>query len=66
MKIKDVTKAVKYLESIKRDFETAHALEDELYANVLRSIADGSAEDPAKMASEALKSDQVDFYRLFA
>lgn len=46
-----------------RDYESAHALEDSLYVHVLLSIANGKCKDPAKLASAALKSSELDFPR---
>jgi hypothetical protein len=49
-----------------RDNETLHAAEDSLYVAVLKSIADGTAEDPAAMAREALRVADLDFSRWYA
>lgn len=46
-----------------RDYEGAHALEDHFYVHVLLSIANGKCKDPAKLASEALKSRELHFPR---
>jgi hypothetical protein len=46
-----------------RDYEGAHALEDELFQDVLRAIAAGACDDPAACAAEALKSLENDFER---
>jgi hypothetical protein len=47
------------------DFEMAHSLEDQLYADVLEAIADGYA-DTAALASEALLTKEIEFDRWFA
>ena len=39
------------------------ALEDRLYVHVLLSIANGKCKNPAKLASAALKSSELDFPR---
>lgn len=46
-----------------RDYESAHALENRLYAHTLLSIANGKCKDPAKLASAALKSRELHFPR---
>ena len=48
------------------DNEGAHIAEDELYMDVLKAIAEGRCDDPAACASEALKSDNIDFVRWYA
>lgn len=48
------------------DSERLHAAEDVLYVAVLKSIADGTADDPAAMAREALKVNDMDFARWYA
>ncbi len=45
------------------DDEKAHSLENSLFENVLRAIADGSVEDPEDVAQAALASCDIDFAR---
>ena len=45
------------------DDETAHSMEDDLYFDVLASIAAGLCSDPAKCAEEATKTAEIDFAR---
>lgn len=48
------------------DFEQAHAMEDELYENVLREIAEGEIDRDAMtmLAILALKSKKIKFNRV--
>jgi len=48
------------------DVETAHGMEDYLWQEVLQTIADGTAEDPAALARAALKTTELDFDRWYA
>lgn len=57
-----VNKAVEYIEEIKGDDEVAHSMEDALRAEVLQAIADGH-EDHQDLATAALKTENIDFYR---
>lgn len=63
MNLKDVKDAVKRVKNLAGDPEGAHCTEDDLYRELLASIADGSCEDPAKCAKEALKTRKIDFPR---
>ena len=47
-----------------RNNPLAHSWIDEMYVNVLRTIANG-APDPAALATEALKAESIEFDRLF-
>jgi hypothetical protein len=47
-----------------RNHALAHSWIDELYGQVLRAIADGAG-DPAGLASEALKVEEIEFQRRF-
>lgn len=60
----DVTEHLKRIQDIAEggDDEKAHAEEDELRANVLLAIAEG-AEDPAGLAKECLRSNELEFIR---
>lgn len=45
------------------DDENAHGEEDRLHQHVLLDIAQGTCEDPAGCAAEALKTLEIDFAR---
>nr|MDF9458028.1 hypothetical protein [Bacillus pumilus] len=47
------------------DDETAHGMEDDLYIDVLEAIANG-ADNPEKLAAEALKTQEIEFYRWYS
>lgn len=66
MTIDDVRKRVEAIRQVAEaeDDETAHGMEDELYAEVLKAIANG-ADNPDKLASEALKTEKIEFFRWF-
>lgn len=59
----EIKKRVAEISKARKDPETAHGKEDDLFVDVLRAIAEGRAEDPAKCATEALKSVELDFPR---
>ena len=61
--IAQVKAAVEHIRQISRDDEGAHGEEDDLHQAVLRSIANGTAEDPVTMADEALKTQDIEFAR---
>lgn len=61
----DVKKRVAEIAAVTSDFEAAHGREDDLYRDVLRAIAEG-APDAAKLAAEALKTQELDFDRYTA
>lgn len=58
-----VRNQVKEIRRISGDDEMAHAMEDNLYANLLTSISQGACEDPAVCAAEALKTQDINFQR---
>lgn len=64
--IQDVIDAVEHIRRKRINAEEAHMMEDQLYIDVLEAIADGFAEDPKKMAAEALKAVEIDFPRHYA
>lgn len=66
MDIKDVIDAVELIEDNSFDPEEAHILEDELHARVLEHIASGKCSNPAKFATEALKSQRIVFNRWYS
>ncbi len=63
MKIQDVWNALEQIRRESGDPETAHGLEDALWAAVLESIASGNAEHPQQMAEMALRSRDISFAR---
>lgn len=62
MDIDQVRDRVRHIDALSRDDEGAHAEEDTLHQNVLQAIADG-ADNPAALAEEALKTQNIDFAR---
>lgn len=48
------------------DPETAHSLEDSLYEEVMRSIADGTCDDARACAAAVLETKDLDFERWYA
>lgn len=48
------------------DAEGAHYEEDEAYKAVLHAIADGSVSNPAELAREVLRIDELPFSRWYA
>jgi hypothetical protein len=65
MDVKGVEKRVREIRRIKKDYEAAHAREDDLYEDVLRTIAEG-AENAQGLARAALKTKKIDFPRYTA
>lgn len=63
MTVEEVKARVAEIEAVKSDDEGAHSMEDELHQDVLQAIADGTADDPAGCAREALKTHEIDFCR---
>jgi hypothetical protein len=63
MTLEDVKKAVEKIKEKRRDDEAAHSLEDELYLDLLQSIADGNCDDPQACAAEAIKTQDLNFAR---
>ncbi|WP_303985888.1 hypothetical protein [Niallia circulans] len=64
MTVDDVMKRVEDIRQVAEaeDDETAHGMEDELYAEVLKAIANG-VDNPEKLATEALKTLEIEFSR---
>lgn len=60
--VKDDVEAIKHYAGKNRDPEAAHSMEDDMFVDVLRAIADG-APNAQEMAREALKSVALDFPR---
>ena len=48
------------------DFEVAHSLEDDLMLNFIKHVAEHGDEELAEMATEVLKSQEIDFPRYCA
>ncbi|MBM6615623.1 hypothetical protein JTF06_12075 [Desemzia sp. RIT804] len=65
MNEKQVKQVIACIDSIKEDYEAAHYMEDNLYLDVLRHIAEGG-ENAQSIAKEALKSREIDFNRYTA
>jgi restriction endonuclease Mrr len=62
-----IKRVIKRIEELAKegDDQAAHELEDSLYIDVLRAIANG-AENPSKLAKEALKAHEIDYTRWYA
>lgn len=65
MTIDDVQKRVEGIRYEADDDATAHSMEDDLYIDVLEAIASG-ADSPEKLAAEALKAQEIEFYRWYS
>lgn len=74
----DIQAVRKRVEAIKRelakgekrnygpDHEELHILEDSLYEDILKAIAEGRCENQQECAAEALKVGELDFSRWYA
>lgn len=51
------------IEAMRGDDEAAHSAEDGLWLDVLKAIAKGECADPAAVAAEAIKTNDIDFSR---
>lgn len=58
-----VRQFVKHIASVAADDESAHSAEDFLYSTILRAIASGECDDPRACATEALKTEELQFHR---
>lgn len=65
MTVDDVRERVENIRQAAFDDEAAHGMEDELYAEVLKAIANG-ADNPEKLAAEALKTEKIEFSRWYS
>lgn len=65
MDVKQVKQVIACIDAVKEDYEAAHYMEDNLYLDVLRHIAEGG-ENAQAIAKEALKSREIDFNRYTA
>ena len=63
--ITDVTRRLDRISEAKGDYEVAHGMEDNLYKDVLRAIANGTP-DPRGLATMALVAEGIDFPRYTA
>lgn len=66
MSVEGIAARVSAIELLRDDPETAHYEEDEAYKAVLRAIADGSASNPAELAREVLRIDELPHSRWYA
>lgn len=66
MTITEIKELLKEIELNKDDNERAHYLEDDLYLDLLTSIADQTCDDPILCAKEAIKAADIDFNRWYA
>lgn len=62
----DIALRVVQIGLIAGDPEAAHIAEDELYIDVLKAIADGTATNPQDCALHALDARGLDFNRWYA
>lgn len=58
-----VRQRVRDIAACKGDNEAAHSMEDDLYRDVIASIATGMCDDPEKVCAEALKTKEIEFVR---
>ena len=63
MDLKEAKARVGDIKKGKDDDELAHGLEDKLYADFVRYIANGGKKDLRKIANELLKTEDIDFAR---
>ena len=61
-----VLRAVEEIDRRQLDYEAAHSMEDDMRAEVLRHIAQGTANNPQACARAALATDHLDFPRYCA
>lgn len=66
MDIEDVNRRLADIERVKDDFECAHGMQDALFRDALRAIADGETDDVASLALAVLRVDSIDFARYMA
>ncbi|MBG9915251.1 hypothetical protein ABD67_10070 [Bacillus sonorensis] len=62
MTVDDVREFVEEIRLSADDDEVAHSMEDELYVAVLQAIVNG-ADNPGKLAAEALRTKNIEFSR---
>lgn len=61
-----VRKRVEEIKAAAGDWEVTHSLEDDLYLEALRSIAEGICDDPRALAREALLARALEYTRWYA
>ena len=61
-----IAKDIETLKGLVDDDERAHSFEDGLHEEVLKAIAEGRCEDPAKAAALALTTRNIEFCRWYA
>ena len=66
MTSQDVLDRLREITAMAGDDEVAHSAEDRLHQDVLKAIADGSAESPENLARLALETRKIDFARWYA
>jgi hypothetical protein len=66
MRATEVNKIAAEIEHHKGDYERAHGMEDDLYINVLKAIAEQRGDEPWRLAQEALKTQDIQFGRYCA
>ncbi|MFE9398657.1 hypothetical protein [Streptomyces flavidovirens] len=67
MDVSHVQQRVQAIADVSRDYEHAHGLEDQLFADVLANIATTSTDPHARaLAGAALRSSEINFQRLAA
>jgi hypothetical protein len=64
--IQHAKKTLANIRALRRDPESAHGLESQLYQDVLQAIADGKCPDPAALARVALQANKIKYPRWFA
>lgn len=65
MRVTDIEDRLEYLKTLERDVEVQHGAVDNLYADVLRAIANGE-EWPAELARTALSAEEIVKVRWYA
>ncbi len=66
MNIKEIRAKLNEIAVDSDDSHQAHYLQDLLYVDVIRSIADGSCDNPAACAVEVLKVQEIEFPRWYS
>jgi hypothetical protein len=65
MTLKEIKSRIKYIKSNKRDNESAHASEDQLFFDFIKHVA--SLDIPLSiLAKEVLKTDKIKFERWYS
>lgn len=65
MNIKAIEAKIESIKKARKDLEHAHLLEDELWHDVLKAIADG-ADNPQELAAKCLETEAIKFERWYA